>query len=92
LTPTGPAWSVSCFFVAKDYRGQGMSQALLQAAVAHARKRGARLIEGYPVDTDKRQMDFSSFMGTAQVFAACGFAEAARPSPNRPIMRREIRR
>ena len=91
-TPTGPAWSVTCFFIAKDYRGRGVSLALLNAAVAHARKQGARLIEGYPIDTDKRAMDFSSFMGTAQVFARGGFAEAARPSPNRPIMRLEIRR
>ncbi|MCC7048923.1 MAG: GNAT family N-acetyltransferase [Alphaproteobacteria bacterium] len=91
-TPTGPCWSVTCFYVAKDYRGRGLSRALLAAAVAHARKSGARLVEGYPIDTAKRAMDFSSFMGTAQVFAACGFAEAARPSPNHPIMRREIRR
>jgi GNAT superfamily N-acetyltransferase len=91
-TPTGPAWSVTCFFIAKDYRGRGLSLALLNAAVAHARRQGARLIEGYPIDTDKRAMDFSSFMGTAQVFAKAGFAEAARQSPNRPIMRLEIRR
>jgi GNAT superfamily N-acetyltransferase len=87
-----PAWAVTCFFVAKDYRGKGLSQALLEAAIAHARKQGVRLIEGYPIDTDRKAMDFSSFMGTAQVFAACGFAEATRPSPNRPIMRREVRR
>jgi GNAT superfamily N-acetyltransferase len=87
-----PAWSVTCFFVAKEYRGRGLSLALLNAAVAHARKQGARLIEAYPIDTDKRAMDFSSFMGTAQIFTRAGFAEAARPSPNRPIMRLEIRR
>jgi len=87
-----PCWSVTCFFVAKDYRGKGLSQALLDAAVAQARKNGARLIEGYPIDTTGKAMDFSSFMGTAQVFAGCGFTEAARPSPSRPIMRRDLGR
>lgn len=58
-----PCWSVACFFIAKDHRGHGVSEALLAAAVDHARKNGARLVEGYPIDTDKRAMDFSSFMG-----------------------------
>jgi GNAT superfamily N-acetyltransferase len=87
-----PCWSVTCFFVAKDHRGTGLSAALLDAAVAHARRQGASLVEGYPIDAAGKALDFSSFMGTAQVFARCGFAEAARPSPSRPIMRRELRR
>lgn len=87
-----PAWAVTCFFIAKSHRKQGLSLALLKAAADHARASGAMLIEGYPIDTDQRAMDFSSFMGTAQVFARAGFAEAARPSANRPIMRLETRR
>lgn len=87
-----PCWSVTCFFVAKSHRNQGVSFALLQAAVKHARANGAALIEGYPIDTDKKAMDFSSFMGAAQTFKAAGFAEAARPSPSRPVMRRKTGR
>jgi len=86
-TPKGPCWSVTCFFVARSHRGRGLSAALLDAAVTHARRGGAVLVEGYPIDTDKRAMDFSSFMGTAQIFREAGFAEAARPSPARPVMR-----
>lgn len=86
-----PCWSVTCFFVARTHRQQGLSLPLLEAAVAQAKARGATLVEGYPIDTDKRAMDFSSFMGTAQVFARAGFAEAARPSPTRPIMRKALR-
>ncbi|HLQ67585.1 MAG TPA: GNAT family N-acetyltransferase, partial [Candidatus Limnocylindrales bacterium] len=44
-----PLWSITCFFVAKGYRGQGVSGKLIRGAVAHARSRGARMIEGYPV-------------------------------------------
>lgn len=82
-----PCWSVPCFFVAKSHRGRGVSAALLDAAVKHARANGATLIEGYPIDTDRKAMDFSAFVGAAQVFRDAGFTEAARPSPSRPVMR-----
>ncbi len=82
-----PCWSVTCFFIDKSWRKQHMSDALLAAAVAHARRHGATLIEGYPVETKGEVVAFSSFLGTAQVFRRAGFKEAARPSPNHPIMR-----
>ena len=91
--PTDPAtWAVTCFFIPRRHRGKGLSEALLKQAVIFARKRGARMIEGYPIDTGKQAMDFTSFMGTASVFRRCGFGEASRPAPNRPVMRREFKR
>jgi len=44
-----PVWSISCLFIAKPYRRQGLSAALLEAAAQFARSRGAKLVEGYPV-------------------------------------------
>src|SRR4030042_6556452 len=38
-----PVWSVVCFFVARNHRRQGLTVALLKAAVAYARSRGARI-------------------------------------------------
>lgn len=43
-----PVWSVTCFFVAKEWRRRGLSVKLLKAAVAFAGKRGAKIVEGYP--------------------------------------------
>src|SRR5438128_1099301 len=45
-----PVWSVSCLFVAKECRNQGVSVQLLKAAVAHVRKQGGVMVEGYPVE------------------------------------------
>jgi GNAT superfamily N-acetyltransferase len=45
-----PVWSVICFVVPAEYRGQGVAQALLKGAMAYARKQGATLVEAYPVD------------------------------------------
>lgn len=83
-----PVWSVVCFFVAKRHRRQGLTTALLQAAVRHAIAHGARIVEGYPVDPDGGRMpDPWAFTGLVSSFRKAGFVEAVRRSPARPLMR-----
>lgn len=82
-----PCWSVTCFFVARPWRKRGVTGALLEAAVEHARKHGADLVEGYPIETKGEAVAFSSYLGIARVFRRAGFKEAARPSANHPVMR-----
>lgn len=80
-------WSVPCFFVAKKYRRQGISIELLTAAVDYVRKKGGRIVEGYPVDGSSEIPPPFAFTGTASVFRKAGFREVARNSPTRPIFR-----
>lgn len=80
-------WSVTCFFVEKKHRHKGIAVELLKAAVAHAKKNGAKIVEGYPVDTKKEEPAPFAFTGTAAVFQHAGFAEVARNSPTRPMFR-----
>jgi len=88
-----PVWSITCFYVARAHRRSGLTTRLLEAAVAHARRRGARLVEGYPVDPrSKLTPDLFAFTGLASAFRKAGFTEVARRSATRPIMRRELRR
>lgn len=83
-----PVWSITCFFVARSYRRRGVSGRLVKAAVTHARKRGARIIEGYPVEPKKGRMpDAFAWIGLPSMFREAGFVEALRRSPTRPIMR-----
>jgi GNAT superfamily N-acetyltransferase len=87
-----PVWSVVCFFVAKPYRRRGVTGMLLRAAVDFARKKGARILEGYPVDSPSGRMpDPFVYTGLASTFRAAGFEEAARRSKTRPIMRFQIK-
>jgi GNAT superfamily N-acetyltransferase len=86
-----PVWSVVCFFVARPHRGRGLSVALLEAAVAFAAGRGARIVEGYPVEPRARTADAFVWTGLAATFRAAGFHEVARRSATRPIMRRSVR-
>ena len=83
-------WSISCFFVSRPHRGQGVGSALLQAAVDFARDQGARMVEGYPVDPPRPQADVFVYTGLVSMFRRAGFREVARRSPTRPIMRRRL--
>jgi len=82
-----PVWSVICFVVPAEHRGQGVAQALLKGAVAYARKHGATLVEAYPVDTSARSHDDSMWFGAKSMYDKAGFKEVARRKPQRPIVR-----
>ena len=86
-----PVWSVTCFYVAKDYRRQGVTVSLLKAAVEHVKHKGGRIVEGYPVETAQDMPAPFIFTGTASAFQEAGFVEVARNSPTRPIFRFEIK-
>ena len=86
-----PVWSITCLFVAKQHRRSGVSVALLRGAAAHAKKRGAHLIDGYPQEPKKGDMaDVFAWTGISSAFVAAGFHEVARPSPTRPILRMSL--
>jgi GNAT superfamily N-acetyltransferase len=86
-------WSVTCFFVAREHRGEGLTVALLRAASEHARKRGAEILEGYPTDTrGARASSPWVFTGLLSAFTKAGFREVERRSKTRPIMRRRLTR
>src|SRR5262245_4022557 len=80
-------WSVSCLFVRKDFRRQGVASKLLGGAVQFARSQGAKIVEGYPVDTSTNMADAFLWHGTASSFREAGFKEVLRRSASRPIMR-----
>ena len=88
-----PVWSIVCLFVARSHRRRGLSVAMLRAAVEHARGRGARVVEGYPVEPrGGATPDVFAWTGLASAFRQAGFREVARRSPTRPIMRVELSR
>lgn len=82
-----PVWSVICFVVPAEYRGQGVAQALLAGAVDYARRQGATLVEAYPVDKPARSRDEFMWFGAKSMYDNAGFKEVARRKPQRPIVR-----
>ncbi len=83
-----PVWSVGCFFVAQPYRHKGVTKKLLLGAKQYARKQGATVLEGYPVDPGKNATpDVFAWTGIASAFRGAGFKEVIRRSKKRPIVR-----
>jgi ribosomal protein S18 acetylase RimI-like enzyme len=86
-----PVWSIICFVVPGEFRGQGVAHELLRGAIAYAKKRGVRLLEAYPVDKSERGRDDSMWFGSKSMYDAAGFEEVARRKPHRPVVRRRVR-
>jgi len=83
-----PVWSIPCFYIRRTHRGQGVTGALIDAAVGAATAAGAPALEAYPVDTAAPGHTGNLFAGIASTFTGRGFTVVARPKPDRPIMRR----
>lgn len=85
--PAGPddvVWSISCFFVPRGRRGEGLSRKLIAGAVAYARANGATVVESYPVDPDSPSY---RHMGFVPVFVQAGFADLGMTGKRRHVMR-----
>lgn len=85
-----PVWSVTCFYVARGWRGKGLMTALLEAAAAHAKAHGAPALEGYPIDSRADQGAAFVFPGVFSTFVKAGFREVARKARTRPVVRLEL--
>lgn len=85
-------WAITCFVVRREHRGEGLHARLLEAGVAYARAKGARVIEAYPVDPEvARKRANELFHGVVSTFLAAGFREVTRPKPEVAIVELDLR-
>ena len=89
---SGGIWSITCFFIHREHRGKGIASALVKSAVEYATSKGARAVEGYPLDPAHKAKwnSAEAYIGTYDMFSAAGFEEVERRKPGRPLMRYEI--
>jgi len=87
------SYVISCFFVAKGARGQGVSGALIRGAVDWAQRRGAHALLGFPNDPGAGGPAPPPFVwtGLLRPFLQAGFREVVRRSSKRPIVRLDLR-
>ena len=76
-------WSITCLFIPRTRRGQGMAHRLIEGGIAYARRRKARLLEAYPVDLDSPSY---RHMGFVPAFEKAGFTETGREGTRRHVM------
>ena len=91
------AWVAVCFVVRPKFRHQGLMNVLLEGAVEHARAHGARVVEGYPIESETPgKVDvISGYVGTTRLFERAGFTRAAETTAHsggrvRWVMRKEV--
>jgi GNAT superfamily N-acetyltransferase len=83
-----PVWSVTCFFIAKAFRRQGLSSELLKGVIEFCRKKKVKILEAYPVEPYAKNIPAAfAWTGIPAVFKKAGFKVVERRSPKRPIMR-----
>lgn len=82
-------WAITCVFVRAGYRRRGLSGRLAAAAVTHARDRGARAVEAYPLVAGASAIDEERHVGSVAIFASAGMREVAHPTRRRVVMRIE---
>ena len=87
--PSDPGlWAISCFFIQSRRRGQGISHALLEAAVSHARNKGARVVEACPMRKARQSKSIGLYVGSVSVFEKAGFETVIERKAGRPLMRK----
>jgi GNAT superfamily N-acetyltransferase len=80
-------WSLVCFYIKKEYRDQGLSQAMVKEAMKYAKSKGATYIEAYPVDPDSPSYRFGGFK---TLFEKSGFEFRHKAGSRRNVMVKKL--
>ena len=82
-------WSITCLFVLRGYRKQGIASGMAAAAVDAMHRRGAETIEAYPVrpPEGKPMPDAFAYTGLPSTFRRLGFRHVGKRDQSRQRMR-----
>jgi len=87
-----PDWRVTCFFVDKEYRGQGVSAVALAGALEEIARLGGGNVESYPEDVTDRKVS-ASFLYNSRLsmFEGQGFERVRRLGKNHWVVAKAVR-
>jgi ribosomal protein S18 acetylase RimI-like enzyme len=72
--PTLPDWRITCFYVDRKHRGEGIARAALEGALDQIAERGGGLVEAIPeVTADREAQGRFLFSATVELFEQYGF-------------------
>jgi len=88
-----PDWRITCFFVDRDYRGQGVAALALQGALGEISRLGGGIVESYPEDVVGRSVS-ASFLhnGTLAMFERAGFRRSRPLGKNHWLVTKLVRK
>jgi hypothetical protein len=76
-------WSLTCFFIKKEFRDKGLVKTMIDEAKKYAKKNGAKFLEAYPVLPDSPSYRFMGFVPT---FEQTGFEFVKKAGSRRHVM------
>jgi GNAT superfamily N-acetyltransferase len=87
-----PTWRITCFYVDKGRRGEGVASVALAGALDQIALLGGGTVESYPEDVEGRKVS-GSFLhnATLAMFEQQGFERDRRIGKNRWVVRRVVR-
>ncbi|MFZ5973432.1 MAG: GNAT family N-acetyltransferase [Bacteroidota bacterium] len=86
-----PIWSVSCFFVKKEYRRRGLSNELVAGAVTWAQQKKIELLEAYPaIPYAKKVPDSFLWSGVLSAFRKNGFRLVKKNGKTKAMVRLHV--
>ena len=83
-----PVWSVTCFFIKKEFRKMGLSEQMIKGTVDYARKKKIKILEAYPAIpySDKVPPPFL-WVGILSAFTKNGFEVVQQNGKSRAMVR-----
>ena len=86
-----PVWSITCFFIKKEFRHQGLSQQLIKGAVDFAKKKKIKTLEAYPAIPYAEKVPHPFlWVGVLSSFLNNGFKIVRQHSKSRAMVRLEL--
>jgi GNAT superfamily N-acetyltransferase len=93
-----PVWSITCFFIKKEYRNQGLSRQLIKGAIDFAKNLPAgkagkkiKILEAYPaIPYNKKVPPPFLWVGILSAFTDNGFKVVQQKSKSRAMVRLQL--
>lgn len=86
-----PVWSISCFFIKKEYRHKGLSRQLIKGAVDFAKRKKIKILEAYPAIPYSQKVPHPFlWVGVLSSFLKNDFTIVKQSSKSRAMVRLEL--
>ena len=87
-----PDWRITCFFIDRERRGEGIATVALSEALRYIAQLGGGTVEAYPEDyTNERTSNSFLCSGTLGMFEKAGFRKTRKIAMRRWVVARKIR-
>jgi ribosomal protein S18 acetylase RimI-like enzyme len=89
--PPRPDWRITCFYVDKKHRGQGLGRAALEGALNQIAEAGGGRVEAIPEVTAGREADGRFlFSATVELFEQYGFSRSRQVGKHAWIVGKQV--